>query len=79
VRGLLSLRMRPLQSIAVVLATISHGKCLTLQLAAAHDLGLHVADELRASRRLLKRLLAAHELLLFSATAQAVHGTSRRI
>ena len=73
VRRLLSLRVRSLQPIAVVLAAVSHSERRALHLATAHDLWLHVPDELRATGSLLEGRFAAHELLILAAPIQAMH------
>ena len=82
VRWLLRLGVRPLQPVAIVLAAISHGVCLlTRKLIAAHSLRLPsgIADELRAARRLLNRVLAADDFLLFVGSVDSVHRRGRRI
>ena len=83
-RRLLCLGVRPLQSIAVVLATIGHCECLALKLSAAYDLRLPITDELRSTARFLNRVLATDQLLLFptgpsSVVNPMVHRRSRSV
>ena len=72
-RRLLCLGVRPLQSIAVVLATVGHSECLALKLSAAYDLRLPITDELRATARFLNRVLATDQLLLFPTSGTVVN------